>query len=184
MRTPPHHDTEHTFEVGGIHNNDYLIRLQFSLLNLDTFQLSLYPLGTASVLPGNLCVSLFAMCELFPDLFLPAGCLLTELFTTATTFPELFSVSYSIPFDGGRSTMRTYFSWCVTENMSISWLTEEEKWSFQPAKLSTSPIYTTKVSIRVSRFCQFHKISNAVSICHEAFIRHQLQLAFCVCRRQ
>ena len=92
MRTPPHHDPKHAFEVGGIHNNDYLIRLQFSLLNLDTFQLSLYPLGTASVLPGNLRVGLFAVCELFPDLFRANVLLLTTLFTTRCALPNLSTV--------------------------------------------------------------------------------------------
>ncbi len=36
--------------------------------------------------------------------------------------------------------MRTYFSWCVGKNLSISRLPQEEKCSFQPRKLSTSPI--------------------------------------------
>jgi hypothetical protein len=35
--------------------------------------------------------------------------------------------------------MRTYFSWCIGKNLSISWLTEKEKRSYQPAKLSSSP---------------------------------------------
>src|SRR3989344_5726570 len=40
--------------------------------------------------------------------------------------------------------MRTYFSWCIGKNLSISWLPEKEKCSFQPAKLSTSPIIMKK----------------------------------------
>ncbi len=39
--------------------------------------------------------------------------------------------------------MRTYFSWCVGKNLSISRLPQEEKCSFQPRKLSTSPEITS-----------------------------------------
>lgn len=67
MGTPPYHDAEEASEVGGIHDNDDLIGCKLLLRNFDPFQLTLHPLGTASVLPGDICVTLFTASEVFPD---------------------------------------------------------------------------------------------------------------------
>ena len=73
VRTPPDHDAEQAFEVRGIHDDDHLVGCQLLFLDLDSFQLPLHPLRTASVHLCNLCVGLFAMRELLPDLLLTRG---------------------------------------------------------------------------------------------------------------
>lgn len=70
MGATPHHDAEQALEVGRIHEDDHLIRCQILLLYFNSSQLPLYPLRTPSVLPRDLCVSLFAVGEFMPDLLL------------------------------------------------------------------------------------------------------------------
>lgn len=92
VRTPPYHDAEEAFEVCGIHHDDHFVRCQLPLRNLNTLQLSLHPLRTASVLLGNLCVSLFAMCELTPNFSRVNMLLLSTLFAARFTLPNLSPV--------------------------------------------------------------------------------------------
>lgn len=108
--TPPHHYAEEPLKVGGVHDNDHVVGCQRSLLNIDTFQLSLHPLRAASVLLCKLCVGLFAVGELFPNLSLVTVLLLTELFPAIFTPPQLSGVVCAVLLDGTGSAMRTYFS--------------------------------------------------------------------------
>ena len=140
-RTAPHHDAEESLEVRGIHDDDHLIGCQILSFNLYSFQVSLYPLRAASVLLGDLCMGLFTVRELSPDFFLFRWLLLTELFPAILTSPELSTVVCAILLDAARSAIRTYFSWYMGKNLSISPLLEETKSEFQPRKLSTSPVF-------------------------------------------
>ena len=89
VRAPPHHHAKEPLKVRGVHNDHNLIGCEFLLLDDDILQLSLHPLRTASVLLGNLCVGLFAMGELFPNLLRWTVLFLTALFPALLAPPQL-----------------------------------------------------------------------------------------------
>ena len=134
VRTPPYHDAKESLEIRGVHDDDDLIGCQFLLLHHDASQLPLHPLRTASVRSCDLRMGLFAMGELLPDFPGVLLSLLTELLAARFTLPNLSAVVCAVLFESGRSATRTYFSWCVWKNQSISWLGEKEKYSFQHPK--------------------------------------------------
>ena len=96
MWTTPDHDTERPLEVGGIHHDNDLIRCEFFSWNHHSFQLSLHPLRTAPVLPGNVRMALLAMCEFFPNLLLVIPSFLTTLLAACSTFPDLSTAVGSV----------------------------------------------------------------------------------------
>jgi len=73
MGTAPHHDTEQASEVRRVHDDDHLVGRQLLLVDLNSFQLPLHPLCTATILLRNLGMGLFAVRELLPDLLLARG---------------------------------------------------------------------------------------------------------------
>jgi hypothetical protein len=75
-------------------------------------------------------MGLFAMCELFPDFFRVFLPLLTKLSVAVFALPNLSTVVCAVLLERAGIAMRTYFSWCVMKNLSISWLSLGEKSSF------------------------------------------------------
>ena len=92
MGTAPHHDAEEPLEVGRVHDDDDLVGCEFLLLDHDVLQLSLHPLRTTSVLLCDLCVRLFAVGELMPNLPRTRRSFLTEFFAACFTLPNLPTV--------------------------------------------------------------------------------------------
>ena len=110
VRAAPHHDAKQTLKVRRVHDDDYFIGRKFFLLDLNAFQLSLYPLRTATIALCNLCMSLFSVCELFPNFFRLLSLLLAAFFVARTTFPDLPSVVCTVLLERLCIATRTYFS--------------------------------------------------------------------------
>ena len=110
MGTALHHDAEESLEVGGVHDDDDLVGCEFLLLDHDILQLPLHPLRTASILLCDLCVRLFAVGELMPNLPRTRRSFLTEFLTTCSALPNLPAVVRAVLFEIDGSATRTYFS--------------------------------------------------------------------------
>lgn len=99
MRASPHHHAKETMEVCGVHDDDDLVRSQFLLQNFNALQLPLHPLGTASVLPGNISMALFAMREFSPDFFGVVLSLFTTFLPACDALPNLPTIVCAVPLE-------------------------------------------------------------------------------------
>jgi len=100
VRTSPHHDTEESPEVRGVHDDDDLIGGKLLPLNVNRLELPLHPLRTVSVLLSDLRMGLLTVRVRMPEFLLSGGGLLPALLTAFAALPELLSIPCSILLDG------------------------------------------------------------------------------------
>ena len=139
MRAAPNHDTEHLSEIRRIHHHNGISGFQNTRLNHCQIHLLLHPLLAPFHSLSDLSVGLFAVSIAAPQLLHLRSFLLSYFAMAGIAEPELSPSVRTKPFKITRSATRTYFSWCIGKNPSISVLVAKKNPSFQQPKFSIRP---------------------------------------------
>ena len=130
MGAAEHHDAEDFSEVRCIHHNHNVTGSDEARLHLCAIHLLLHPPPTSTDPLPDLRVCLFPMSVRSPELPDLWSSLLSHFPMTGFTEPQLPACISAKLLQFTRIATRTYFSWCIGKNLSISPLAQEKNPSF------------------------------------------------------